>query len=859
MRRHDTGDLRKIVEAFDSYGIAMALMRLDDSVMFCNKAWKIFHGIDPADEPDFMDERTILRRELLPGIEEVRERLSPGGNFRTRIVLQEEGREGIYEVLVDSLAETDPQLLLVQIRDVSEIESERTELLSLRERLAEVVDQRTEELEQANRSLKKEIEDREKAVTELRESEERFRTLFRAVSVPTYAWRCRGGELHLEEYNEAAREMTKGMVDTIVGISAAKMYASRPDILDDLRRCCSTGETIQRQMEYTNLGGELWHIDVKYVKAADDLVIVHVEDITSRVLAERELERHRVGLERLVAERTAELERANAELRREAEERRKARQALAESEEKYRIVSEMTSDYTFVAAVHEDGRLEREWVAGAFESITGYSQQELDEQLPTLGVIHPDDRATIVRQLTARPTGREVETEFRMLRKGGGTAWVLSHARPLPPSPQGLRRVLIAIKDITERKVAELELSRRNRELIVVNRISEIFDNPSGRDELLAQVLDAVLETGGATAAGLCTIDAARGNLLLREVRGVEDNEMIDRYREVPLTEPAIEGILAAGRMLVLEEEMPERDERHGHVKHELGIHRTVALPVIVGGTPVALYLFGFETDAPVTPEQRRFFEIVHGQLQLRLERLELLAERERNERQMKELANRLIESLEAERNMIALKLHDELGQEIVALNAEFLFLENHLGSCDNESRETLEKIRRQLKELSQSARQLSYSLHPSMLEDLGLVPTLHWYIDKYVESAGIAVELTTAGVDEQLTGEVALTLYRVAQEALTNVVRHAGARTVTIRLIRGYPDVIMQIEDDGKGFEVDAVSPGHGLGIAGMRERTERIGGRFRISSRPSRGTKIRATVPMEVQDGEPDQDTAR
>lgn len=843
MERRPGEDLERIVDAFERSPVATALFDDQERIVFCNRAFRDFHGVDGSRPFERWDPAAVGRAALLPGIEEVRRRLEPGGHLAARVPLEEDGRTAIYQVFVDDLSVAGSPLYLVQIRDLSGAESEQAELRTFRERLAETIERRTEE-------LAREKHDRERAVEALRESEERFRTLFRAVSVPTYAWRCRDGELFLEEYNEAAREMTKGMIDTIAGISASKMYASRPDILDDLRRCCRTGERIQRRMEYTSLGGEHWHLDVRYVKAGDDLVIVHVEDITSRVLAERELEQSRGDLERRVAERTAELERANEELRREGAERRRARLALAESEEKYRIVSEMTSDYTFVAVLRDDGLLEREWVAGAFEKITGYTQEELDERLPALDVIHPEDRRAIMTLLATLPRNREVEVEFRMLRKDGGVSWVSAHARPLPPTEGGLARILIAVKDISERKAAEVELSRRNRELAVVNRISEILDGGTDRGTMLAQVLDTVLETGEAVAAGLCTVDRDRGVLVLGEVRGI-DPGLTETFREISLGEPAIARLVAARGVVVSEEEIPELDSRYIRAKRAMGIFRTIILPVAVGGETVALYLFGFDVDMPVSPERRRFFEIVHGQLELRMERLELIAEREHSERLMKELANRLIESLEQERNMIALKLHDELGQEIVALNAEFLFLETRLGSCDNDVRETLEKIRQQLRELSQSARQLSYSLHPSMLEDLGLVPTLQWYIDKYVQSAGIDVTLTTAGVEERLTGETALTLYRVAQEALTNVVKHSGARAVTIRLIRGYPDLIMQIEDDGTGFELEGDgTAGRGLGIVGMRERIERAGGALRISTRPGRGTKIRVTVPMEVRD---------
>ncbi len=104
-----------------------------------------------------------------------------------------------------------------------------------------------------------------------------------------------------------------------------------------------------------------------------------------------------------------------------------------------------------------------------------------------------------------------------------------------------------------------------------------------------------------------------------------------------------------------------------------------------------------------------------------------------------------------------------------------------------------------------------------------------------------------------KLTGEEALAMYRVAQEALTNVLRHAEARNVTVRIIRGYPDLIMTIEDDGRGFNPGGEeSRGKGLGIIKMRERLERMRGRFKIYSAPGRGTRIRASIPMEGQDDE-------
>ena len=711
-----------------------------------------------------------------------------------------------------------------------------------------------EEVREANKRLSDEIAARERIEAALRRSDELARTLFRAVPVPTFTWRRHGDVFRLEDYNDAGLRMVGGLIKGLVGKTAREVHADRPDIQADMRRCCESGETIERRMAYKARIGETWQLDVKYVRAEPDLVMVHTENITSRVLAEQELERHRAGLELLVRQRTRDLELTNVRLQREAEEHDRAKRILAESESRYRAVSDMISDYIFVAVLRPDGSLEREWVAGAFEEITGYSSAELKEELPVLGAVHPDDRHIIQPLIRSVLAGNRTENEFRIVNKNGAVRWIRSTVQPLPPSPAGWPRALAAVKDITEHKLAQIELDRRNRELLIVNRIWEIFNMLSERSAILPQALEAIHSGSAALAAGLGLPDRERGVLELERVLGIP--EAFAEFDGVSLGDAPVAAILAADGVTVLGQKAPLGAAQGAEA---MGVTCTAAFAVIVGGEAIAVFLAGFGGGCELDPGMRQVLEIARDQLVLQFDRLELRAETQRYERQLKKLANSLIEALEKERNLIALKLHDELGQTIVALNAEILLLESRLGSCDAAVGEIFNQLKQQLRELTQSTRQLSYSLHPSMLDDLGLVPTLRWYIDKFIRGAELAVELETAGIEERLSEEVALTIYRVAQEALTNVVKHSGARSVSVKLIRGYPDLIMVIEDDGKGFvPAGEHAPGRGLGIVGMRERVERMGGRFRIASVPGRGTRIRVTLPMEVDD-EQDQGAAR
>jgi two-component system sensor histidine kinase UhpB len=209
-----------------------------------------------------------------------------------------------------------------------------------------------------------------------------------------------------------------------------------------------------------------------------------------------------------------------------------------------------------------------------------------------------------------------------------------------------------------------------------------------------------------------------------------------------------------------------------------------------------------------------------------------------------------LIDSIEEEKRNIALSLHDETSQTLAAVKNELEMLMSRIPANDQKSKKSLEVIRRHILNMTEGTRRISYSLHPSQLEDLGLVPAINWYAEKFVRSKRLKVEVGDAGFNEELPLYVGLTLYRIAQEALANVVRHADAKNVEVKITKGYPEVIMVITDDGKGFDTGASSPiKNGLGIIGMRERVEGLNGSFRIKSSPGMGTSIRVTLPLEVE----------
>jgi PAS domain S-box-containing protein len=230
------------------------------------------------------------------------------------------------------------------------------------------------------------------------------------------------------------------------------------------------------------------------------------------------------------------------------------------------------------------------------------------------------------------------------------------------------------------------------------------------------------------------------------------------------------------------------------------------------------------------------------------------ISERKRAEQELRDqreqlgaLSQRLLEVQETERRYLARELHDELGQLLTATKLTFQAVQRGRpsGAGSRKLREGLALLDQCL----QQVRSLSLELRPSLLDDLGLGPALRWYIDRYAQRAGLAVSLDNRLGDRRLATEVETICFRVAQEALTNVARHAGARKVEVMLARQEGFVELVVSDDGSGFAVDEAraraAAGGSLGLLGMEERVSLAGGDLRVQSGPGEGTVIRVRLP--------------
>jgi PAS domain S-box-containing protein len=213
---------------------------------------------------------------------------------------------------------------------------------------------------------------------------------------------------------------------------------------------------------------------------------------------------------------------------------------------------------------------------------------------------------------------------------------------------------------------------------------------------------------------------------------------------------------------------------------------------------------------------------------------------------ELQALSRRLVELQESERRALARELHDRLGATLTALSINLGMLKN----SHADSAQTAARVRDSLalvKSTAAAIENIAGELRPPMLDDHGLPAALDWYGKQFSQRVGIAVSVQAADADERPAPEVETALFRIAQEALNNVAKHARARNVAVTLWRSACELVMSIADDGVGFADAAPTPQRaGLGLVTMRERAQAIGGRFVIEALREGGTRLTVKVPL-------------
>ncbi len=228
---------------------------------------------------------------------------------------------------------------------------------------------------------------------------------------------------------------------------------------------------------------------------------------------------------------------------------------------------------------------------------------------------------------------------------------------------------------------------------------------------------------------------------------------------------------------------------------------------------------------------------------------LELLASREelqRSAQQLRELTTHLEEARENERTGIARELHDQLGQALTALMMDLDALRPAAMTGEGVPIDRIDRMAALLDEMVNDVRRISSDLRPGILDDLGLIAAIEWQLDQFQARSGIECRLVAKADDSTLDRPRSTALFRVFQELLTNVARHANAAHVWVGFVWENGNCILTVSDDGRGITEEQADSALSLGIIGIRERLRPLGGRVEFATRSPCGTTVTVTVPL-------------
>ena len=511
-------------------------------------------------------------------------------------------------------------------------------------------------------------------------------------------------------------------------------------------------------------------------------------------------------------------------------ERKKSEEKLRESEELYRNVVEQAAENIFLVDPFTGRILQAN---ASFHHSLGYEDKELRRL--TLYDIVAQDRESIDRNIRrVMEEGRLSIGERRYRRKDGSLIDVEVSAGAIAHG--GDPALCVVAHDVTQRKEAEEALRRSLDALLALYETGQILNSSLEREEIGSRLLEVVRRVSNLNAAVISTPDE-KGELSIWRSSGLDG--LWRQARLDPESLSARRDVLERSEHRLIRLRHPEDPQGEKLV--------SLYLPLLARDRLVGI-LEAYGPEALAEEGAETLYSLAN-QAASALENARLYAELAKRENQLQRLVGKLIMTQEEERRRIAYDVHDGLAQTAAAAHQHLQAFARHNPPGSDGGREELDETLELVREVVGEARRVIYDARPTVLDDYGLAAAVRLQVET-LRSEGLEVHFEEGLGEGRLPPEVETTLFRVAQEALTNVRKHARASVVHVVLDRPGTGVRLQVTDDGRGFVPEESpktnGPGERVGLSGMRERLALLGGRFELMSEPGTGTTLKAEVEL-------------
>lgn len=418
-------------------------------------------------------------------------------------------------------------------------------------------------------------------------------------------------------------------------------------------------------------------------------------------------------------------------------------------------------------------------------------------------------------------------------------------ASPMRDAKGNITRIVELSRDVTEEKKIKDSLVRRNQQLSTLNTIATTVNQSLNLEDILVRTLDEVLRLTEIDVGAVFLQEDQLGSLKLLAYRGLS-KEAAQLASQFGMLDGSCGGVIEKGQVIIVPDISNYRGKRARMLKREK-LSTLVHVPLTAKGCTLGSMCVGIRQQREVGVDEQDLLTSIGSQIAVAIENARLYAEVQHKEQIRGGLFKKAIAAQEEERKRIARELHDDTSQALTAL----LYAAEEATEMENrgEVKQRLTSMHALIQRMIDSVHKLIFDLRPTTLDHLGLVPSLRWFANSRLGPKGVRVLVEEVSDPRRLPIEVETALFRVIQEAINNIARHAAARRVNIYLDFGDEEVAVDVVDDGVGFDLFELSPSpdnqRGLGLMGMQERIDMLGGDLEINSIPGQGTQIHIRVP--------------